>query len=48
MNIPDDVIELVLAARVVALDQDFSLAAIQRLDEACEAFAERIAWDEED
>lgn len=45
--LPADVIELVIAARIVAFE-DQSAEAIKRLDTASEAFADRVKWDDED
>lgn len=45
-RVPDDVAELVVAARTVAFD-DQSAEALKRLDEASEAFASRVPWDDE-
>ena len=44
--IPDDVRRLVIAARVVAF-QDQGREAMKELDAASEAFADRIQWDDE-
>ena len=44
--IPDDVRRLVIAARVVAF-QDQSREAMKELDAASEAFADRVPWDGE-
>lgn len=46
MKLPDDVIRLVIAARVVAFS-DQSREAIKELDEASEAFADRVPWEDE-
>lgn len=43
-GVPDDVAELVVAARVVAFE-DQGRDAIRRLDKASEAFADRVRWD---
>ena len=45
-SVPADVRRLVIAARVVAFD-DRSPNALKELDEASEAFAERVPWEEE-
>lgn len=45
-TIPADVIELVIAARIVAFE-DQSPDAIKRLDRASEAFADRVKWADE-
>lgn len=44
--IPADVVRLVIAARIVA-HEDKSPEAIKELDEASEAFADRVPWDDE-
>lgn len=44
--IPDDVRDLVIAARVVAFE-DQGHEAIRALDKASEAFADRIPWEDE-
>jgi len=41
-----DVVELVIAARIVAFE-DKSPEAIKRLDNASEAFASRVPWESE-
>lgn len=46
MSIPEDVRRLVIAARKVVFE-DPTDAALDELDDAAEAFAERVAWDEE-
>lgn len=45
-KLPSHVIRLVIAARVVAFS-DQSQEAIDRLDEASEAFADRVPWNDE-
>lgn len=45
--LPADVIELVIAARLVAFEDRPSSDAIRRLDQASEAFADRVPWDDE-
>ena len=45
-GLPQDVIDLVIAARVVAFE-DPSPEAIKALDKASEAFASRVPWDDE-
>jgi hypothetical protein len=45
-DLPADVCELVIAARVVAFE-DRSAEALKRLDKASEAFADRVPWDDE-
>lgn len=45
-ELPDDVRRLVIAARVVAFS-DQSKEAMKELDEASEAFADRVPWDDE-
>lgn len=45
-ELPVDVVELVMAARAVAFG-DPDEAAIKRLDDASEAFADRVPWDDE-
>jgi hypothetical protein len=45
-RLPQDVIDLVIAARKVAYE-DQSAEAIKALDKAAEAFASRIPWDDE-
>lgn len=44
--LPPDVIELVVAARIVA-HEDQGPEALRRLDAAAEAFAARVPWDDE-
>jgi hypothetical protein len=44
--LPEDVVELVIAARIVAFE-DQSPEAIQALDKASEAFSDRVPWDDE-
>jgi hypothetical protein len=44
--LPPDVVRLVIAARVVSFS-DQSQEAIDELDCASEAFADRVAWDDE-
>ena len=41
--VPDDVAELVIAARIVTFE-DQSPEALERLDKASAAFADRVAW----
>lgn len=45
-GLPPDVARLVVAARIVAYS-DQSAEALQELDKASEAFADRVAWDDE-
>jgi hypothetical protein len=45
-GVAPDVAELVVAARIVAFE-DQSQAALDRLDKASEAFADRVPWDDE-
>lgn len=45
-NLPADVVRLVIAARIVAFE-DQGPEAIKELDEASEAFADRVGWDDE-
>lgn len=45
-DLPDDVVRLILAARTVAY-LDASKEALRELDNAVEAFARRVAWDDE-
>lgn len=45
-SLPQDVINLVIAARIVAFE-DQSPEALRSLDEASEAFASRVPWDNE-
>lgn len=42
-----DVIRLVIAARNVAYDERPSREALKELDQAAEAFADRVPWDGE-
>lgn len=44
--IPDDVARLVVAARIVAFE-DQSADALRELDQASEAFASRVPWEDE-
>lgn len=44
--LPQDVVDLVIAARIVAFE-DRSPEAIKALDKASEAFASRVPWDNE-
>ncbi len=44
--VPADVAELVIAARIVAFE-DQSPEALRQLDKASEAFADRVPWDNE-
>lgn len=44
--LPDDVVRLVIAARIVAFE-DRSPEAIKELDEASEAFADRVPWEDD-
>lgn len=44
--LPVDVVELVIAARIVAFE-DQSPEALKQLDKASEAFADRVPWDDE-
>lgn len=46
-GVPADVRRLVIAARNVAFDDGPSREALRELDQASEAFAERIPWDDE-
>lgn len=46
LPLPEDVVELVKAARVVAFE-DQSPEALKRLDTASEAFVDRLPWDDE-
>lgn len=45
-KLADDVVRLVIAARIVAFS-DQSPEAIDELDSASEAFAERVPWEDE-
>lgn len=45
-GLPQDVINLVIAARIVTFE-DQSPEALKALDKASEAFAERVPWDNE-
>lgn len=45
-KLPDDVVRLVIAARQVAF-VDASEEAIDELDTASEAFADRVPWEDE-
>lgn len=45
-KLPNDVRRLVIAARVVAFE-DQGPAAIKELDAASEAFADRVPWEDE-
>lgn len=45
-EVPQDVRELVIAARIVAFE-DQSPDALRRLDKASEAFADRVHWENE-
>ena len=45
--VPPDVARLVIAARLVAIEDDTSPEAIKELDAASEAFADRVPWDDE-
>lgn len=45
-DLPKDVIRLVIAARLVAYGEPDS-QAIKELDDAAEAFADRVPWDDE-
>lgn len=45
-DLPQDVIDLVIAARIVAFE-DQSPEALRALDKASEAFADRVPWDDE-
>jgi len=53
VSLPDDVVRLVIAARGVAFDgcspdaDDDERAALQELDDASEAFASRVPWEDE-
>ena len=44
--LPFDVVELVVAARIVAFE-DHSPEALKQLDQAAEAFGSRVPWDDE-
>lgn len=44
-EVPDDVRRLVIAARVVAFE-DQGREALKELDKASEAFADRVPWDD--
>ncbi len=44
--LPPDVVRLVIAARIVAFE-DQSPEALRELDLASEAFAERVPWDDD-
>lgn len=48
-TVPEDVVRLVIAARVVAYDSAATIesAAAQELDQALEAFAQLVPWDDE-
>jgi hypothetical protein len=46
-SVPSDVRRLVIAARIVAFEDDTSPEAIKELDAASEAFADRVPWDDE-
>lgn len=43
-NLPKDVLDLVIASRIVAYE-DQGPEAIKALDRACEAFADRVPWE---
>lgn len=45
-ELPDDVVRLVIAARVVAFE-DITDEALSELDKASEAFADRVPWSNE-
>jgi hypothetical protein len=45
-TLPEDVVRLVIAARVVAFE-DQGAEALRELDKASEAFAARVPWDNE-
>lgn len=45
-RLPADVRELIIAARIVSLE-DQSPEALKRLDNAAEAFAARVPWDDQ-
>lgn len=45
-DVPSDVAALVVAARL-CMDEDYDAASRRRLDQAAEAFASRVAWDDE-
>lgn len=47
LALPQDVINLVIAARNVAYDTPPDDEVIRELDKACEAFAERVPWEDE-
>ena len=47
MELPEDVIRLVIAAREVAYCDPPSREDLQELDKAVEAFAERVPWDDD-
>ena len=46
VKLPADVIRLVIAARIVAFS-DQGEKAIDELDDASEAFADRVPWEDE-
>lgn len=45
-TLPADVRRLIIAARIVAFE-DQSVEALRELDQASEAFADRVPWDDE-
>ena len=45
-SLPADVVRLVVAARIVAFE-DQSPEALAELDQASEAFADRVPWEDE-
>lgn len=45
-TLPDDVVRLIIAARVVAFS-DQKMEAMKELDAASEAFADRVPWEDE-
>lgn len=45
--LPPDVVRLVIAARNVAFEDQPSREALKELDEASEAFADRVPWEDE-
>jgi len=46
-ELPADVVRLVIAARNVAFEDQPSREALKELDEASEAFADRVPWEDE-
>lgn len=46
VRLPDDVVRLVIAARIVAYE-DQRPEALKELDDAVEAFADRVPWEGE-